>query len=49
MALPDGARHTAPAWEHHAELPRVRGDGLRATVILGELDGARSPAPRSRR
>jgi quercetin 2,3-dioxygenase len=44
VALPDGDRHTAPAWEHHTELPQVTGGGgLRATVILGDLDGAASP------
>ncbi|PBC75821.1 hypothetical protein BX265_0502 [Streptomyces sp. TLI_235] len=45
VALPDAHRHMAPAFEHHAELPRVTGSngGLDATVILGELDGARSP------
>ncbi|MBT2387835.1 pirin family protein [Streptomyces sp. ISL-11] len=44
VALPDAHRHTAPAWEHHAELPLVSGGGLRATVLMGELDGAASPA-----
>ncbi|MEV6672551.1 pirin family protein [Streptomyces sp. NPDC051162] len=44
VALPDAHRHTTPAWEHHAELPLVTGGGLRATVIMGELDGAASPA-----
>ncbi|MCW2912222.1 MAG: pirin-like protein [Actinomycetia bacterium] len=44
VALPDAHRHTAPAFEHHADLPVVTGSGgLRATVILGELDGAASP------
>jgi redox-sensitive bicupin YhaK (pirin superfamily) len=43
VALPDGHRHTAPAFEHHPELPEVAGGGLRATVILGELDGSASP------
>ncbi|MBZ4320426.1 pirin family protein [Streptomyces huiliensis] len=43
VALPDAHRQTAPTWEHHTELPRVHGGGLDATVILGELDGARSP------
>ncbi|GHC47295.1 pirin family protein [Streptomyces cinnamoneus] len=45
VALPDAHRHTAPMWEHHAELPRVTGGGgIRATVLMGELDGALSPA-----
>ena len=44
VALPDARRHMAPAFEHHTELPEVTGGGgLHATVILGELDGARSP------
>ncbi|MBH1937085.1 pirin family protein [Streptomyces sp. AV19] len=43
VALPDAHRHAEPAWEHHAELPRVTGGGVGATVILGELDGAASP------
>ncbi len=43
IALPDGHRNTAPAFEHHPELPVVTAPGLRATLILGELDGAESP------
>ena len=44
VALPDAHRHTAPAFEHHTQLPEVTGaGGLHATVILGELDGAASP------
>jgi quercetin 2,3-dioxygenase len=43
VALTDQHRHTAPAFEHHPELPEITGGGLRATVILGELDGAASP------
>ncbi len=44
VALPAAHRDTAPAFEHHAELPEVTGGhGLHATVILGELDGAVSP------
>lgn len=43
VALPDGHRHTAPAFEHHATLPTVDAAGLHATVILGSLDGATSP------
>ncbi|MCC2276110.1 pirin family protein [Streptomyces sp. ET3-23] len=44
VALPDAHRHTDPGWEHHAELPRVTGGGIDATVIMGELDGTHSPA-----
>jgi redox-sensitive bicupin YhaK (pirin superfamily) len=43
VALPEEHRHTEPAFEHHAELPVVAGQGLKATVILGELDGTASP------
>ncbi|GAA3926762.1 pirin family protein [Actinomadura viridis] len=44
VALPDAHRHTDPAFEHHTVLPRVTaGNGMEATVILGELDGAASP------
>ncbi|MBA0052792.1 pirin family protein [Streptomyces sp. AJS327] len=47
VALPDAHRNTAPAYEYHAALPEVAGAGagagLSATVLLGELDGARSP------
>ncbi|RKN05336.1 pirin family protein [Streptomyces radicis] len=44
VALPDEQRHTAPSFEFHAELPGIAGGGgLRATVILGSLDGATSP------
>ncbi|MFB4301901.1 pirin family protein [Actinomadura sp. NTSP31] len=43
VALPDAHRGTEPAFEHHGDLPVVRGPGFGGTVILGELDGAVSP------
>ncbi|RKS68666.1 hypothetical protein BZB76_5788 [Actinomadura pelletieri DSM 43383] len=43
VALPDTHRDTDPAFEHHTELPTVRGPGFDATVILGRLDTATSP------
>jgi len=43
VALPDADRAVAPTFEHHAELPVLTTPGLRATVLLGEVDGARSP------
>ncbi|WP_111829716.1 pirin family protein [Actinomadura madurae] len=43
VALPDSDRYSEPAFEHHADLPVVDGPGFRATVILGDLDGAASP------
>src|SRR5690606_17371772 len=33
-----------PAFHHHKDLPSVTGPGLVATVFMGALDGARSPA-----
>ncbi|MEU9134141.1 pirin family protein [Kitasatospora sp. NPDC048540] len=43
VALPDTHRHTAPAFEHHPDLPVVTAPGLTAHLILGTLDGATSP------
>lgn len=44
VALPDADRATAPDFEHHAALPLVSDGGLSATVLLGSLAGAQSPA-----
>jgi redox-sensitive bicupin YhaK (pirin superfamily) len=46
VAQPEATRHGAPAFEHHAALPRVELDGGLATVMVGELAGALSPARR---
>jgi redox-sensitive bicupin YhaK (pirin superfamily) len=43
VALPDAARETAPAFDHHTVLPGFDSDGLRATVVMGSLAGATSP------
>ncbi len=45
LALPDGKEEIDPAFEHvTAEaLPLVEGEGVRATVIMGDLWGASSP------
>ncbi|WP_409236548.1 pirin family protein [Streptomyces sp. PA5.6] len=43
VALPDSDRHTAPHFEHHADLPQVTAPGLTATLLLGTLDGSTSP------
>jgi redox-sensitive bicupin YhaK (pirin superfamily) len=43
VALPEAARSTVPAWDHHATLPVVRDRGAAATVIMGSLAGAASP------
>ena len=47
VALPAGTRAVEAAFEHHGELPRVElssGGGVTATVLLGQLAGAVSPA-----
>ena len=44
VAQPSASRDGAAAFEHHADLPRVELDGGLATVLIGELAGARSAA-----
>ncbi len=44
VAQPDATRHGDPAFEHHAELPQVALGAAEATVLVGELGGACSPA-----
>ncbi|MEV4350960.1 pirin family protein [Actinoplanes sp. NPDC049596] len=44
VALPHAVRDMAPAFAHHADLPVVTVDGLTATVLMGTLLGATSPA-----
>ncbi len=44
VALPDAARHTEPAFDHHPEMPVVEEAGASVTVVVGEFGGARSPA-----
>jgi quercetin 2,3-dioxygenase len=44
VALPDARRLGAPSFDHYAELPVVALSSARAVVLMGELDGARSPA-----
>jgi hypothetical protein len=46
VAQPEATRHGPPAFEHHAELPRVELPNCDATVIVGELAGSRSAARR---
>jgi redox-sensitive bicupin YhaK (pirin superfamily) len=45
LALPDGKEEIDPAFEHVAAgtLPVVEGDGVRATVLMGELWGVTAP------
>ncbi|TDD64609.1 pirin family protein [Jiangella aurantiaca] len=45
VALPEAAaNHAAPGFEQHTDLPVHDGDGVRATVVVGELAGTTSPA-----
>lgn len=44
VALPEGDRHTEPAFVHHAPEPII-GDGWEARVFLGSLLGVTSPVP----
>jgi redox-sensitive bicupin YhaK (pirin superfamily) len=49
VAQPDATRNGRPAFEHHAELPRVdvgRGSSSSAAVFVGDFGGAVSPARR---
>lgn len=44
VAQPEATRHGDPAFEHHGALPEVSIGRADATVLLGELAGAASPA-----
>jgi hypothetical protein len=44
VAQPEGTRHGAAAFEHHAELPEAELPGGVATVLVGEYAGTPSPA-----
>lgn len=44
IALPAQEAHGPPRFEHHAALPALSAVGWSATVVVGELMGARSPA-----
>jgi quercetin 2,3-dioxygenase len=44
VALPDADRNIDPAFEHHADLPQTRIDGVEARVFMGSFAGERSPA-----
>ena len=44
VAQPEGTRHGLPAFEHHAELPRVSLGAGEATVLVGEFGDVTSPA-----
>jgi len=44
IALPDAQRNVDPHFAHHPRLPKVTDGGATATVLVGELAGAASPA-----
>lgn len=44
VALPSAARGMAPAFAHHADLPRIETKSGRVRVIVGALGGSTSPA-----
>ena len=44
VAQPESTRHGSPAFEHHAELPRMQLDHAAATVLVGTFGTATSPA-----
>ena len=44
VAQPESTRFGAPAFAHHAELPRVELDRSELTVLAGTMAGASSPA-----
>src|SRR5262252_4806403 len=44
VALPAASRETQPSFEQHRQLPVVSREGGQATVLMGEIDGQRSPA-----
>ena len=44
LALPPDRAGIEPAFEQHTELPRIEDGGLRATVLVGALGEATSPA-----
>ena len=46
VAQPSATRDGAATFEHHADLPKIELDDGVATVLVGELHGAESPARR---
>jgi quercetin 2,3-dioxygenase len=45
VALPDGTRNSVPPrFDQYADLPAIEQDGVRGTVMLGEVAGVVSPA-----
>jgi quercetin 2,3-dioxygenase len=46
VAQPERTRHSAPAFEHHGDLPQVELDRAAVTVLVGDFDSQQSPARR---
>jgi len=44
VAQPEATRHGPPSFAHHGDLPQVELSAARATVLVGEFAGRRSPA-----
>ncbi len=44
VVLPESARHQAPHFEHHEDLPDFEHNGARVRVLVGRLLGHESPA-----
>jgi len=44
VAIPEESIDAVPAFEHHAELPKVDTDKLQATVLIGDFMGSHSSA-----
>ena len=44
VALPDADRDTAPRFDRYLDLPVIDRNGVRGQVLVGEVDGVRSPA-----
>ncbi len=44
VALPDDVRDSAPRFDRYTDLPIIERPGVRGQVLIGELDGVRSPA-----
>ena len=44
VALPDDVRDSAPRFDRYTDLPIIDRPGVRGQVLIGEIDGVRSPA-----
>lgn len=44
VALPDFARHGEARFDHYRDVPAFERDGATVTVVVGAVDGVRSPA-----